>query len=148
MRSGLELLDSVTGKLFIDSSSLGIVKRFVNSADAVSQQPLTLSFAERQDEVYSIYRVETEDETCDWDGYTRDFTELSYSLDCSNGIIPIVSESSVKPYLDFAYDRIIFNLVVIDLAITLVDILIVSLEKTAYADPHDNNFLAEKAVTV
>ena len=147
VRSGLEVLDSLSGKLFIDSSSLGMVKRLVNTADAVTQQPLTLSFAERQDEVYSFYRVETEDETCDWEGYTRDFTELSYSLDCSKGIIPIVSESSVKPYIDFAYDRIIFNLVVIDLAITLVDILIVSLEAAAYADP-ESKVIDEKAATV
>ena len=138
VRSGLEILDSFSGKLFIDSSSLGIVTRFVNSADAVGQQPLALSFAEQRDEIYSFYRAETEDETCDWDGYTQDFDELKYTLDCSNGIIPVVSESSVKPFVDFAYDRIIFNLVVIDIAITLVDILIVKFEEVAYDTPDED----------
>ena len=82
-----------------------------------AKEPLFLSFAEQRDEVYTFYRANTPDQTCNWDGLESSLAELSYSLDCSNGIIPIVSESSVKPYIDFAYDRIIFNLVIIDICI-------------------------------
>lgn len=132
VKDGLERLDSSTGKFFIDSSGLGRITRNPPTLDDVGQEPLFLSFAEQRDEVYSFYRANTVDQTCDWDLYESSLAELTYTLDCSNGIIPIVSEISVKPYLDFAYDRIIFNLVIIDICITFVDILIILLEKAAF----------------
>ena len=114
------------GDFFLDSSVLGQQTRcpVVGSIESVGLEPQTLAQAEQFDEVFPTVRIGTVDQTCDADSLSQDFIAGCYSLDCSNGRIPLVSSKSVQERIEFLYDRVIYNLVVVDVVVTLVDVLV------------------------
>lgn len=114
------------GDFFLESSSLGLQTRcpLNGQLESVGLEPQTLAQAEQFDEVFPNNRVGTVEQTCDANTLTLDFVESCYTLDCSKGRIPLVSSKSVEPRINFLYDRIIYNLVVIDVVVTLVDVFV------------------------
>ena len=154
---------SSNGEFVVDTSSFGVVDRCFTDAPSLVLAIFILA-ATQIAEVFEPARADSRFETCKLNEVVWEVndTHACYTVDCSSGVLPITSAEvsstarsvlkhwlnfmlqAVEPLLNFVYTRVIIGIVLIDVMISLIDLLI--LPVVARVEPKELD--ASKAIEV